>query len=303
MDVILILSVIVIGFLISLILIRNWLNNKPQNDPLITDWLKTSTLQINQRLDSASALMSQVQKNLGEVTEVGKGIRSLQDFLQSPKTRGGLGEQVMQEMIGENFPKNSFHFQYSFKSGVKVDAVIKTDAGLLCIDSKFPLSNFNLMVKGETEAVRLQAKKDFISDVKKHLSDISGKYILPEEGTMDFALMFVPSESVYYEVVNSEDIMQQARSLRIYPVSPTTFSAHLQVILSSYAGKSLAEKSKSLLAVLRAIHTDYTKLSENISILNRHLTNAYNQMSNINTGVDALGQKLSRTDKKLLSED
>ena len=153
------------------------------------------------------------------------------------------------------------------------------------------------MLKGDTEIVRDQAKKDFISDVKKHVTDISQKYILPEEGTMDFALMFIPSESVYYEVVNSEEIMKAARNDRVYPVSPTTFSAHLQVILTSYQGKSLEEKTKVVFALLRAIQKDYLKVEEGLSVLNRHLTNAYNQMGNVSSQFNTLGQKLERTHK------
>ena len=131
----------------------------------ITKVLQENTRQLNDRLDNAAKVISSVQKNLGEMSEVGRGIKSLQEFLQSPKLRGGIGEQVLQEMIGETFPKNAFHLQYSFKSGVKVDAVLKTDAGLLCIDSKFPMANFNALVKGEPGA-----KKAFIGDIKKHVS-------------------------------------------------------------------------------------------------------------------------------------
>jgi DNA recombination protein RmuC len=296
-DLYLILAVILIGFGITLMLVRLWIKQQPISDPILAEWLKSSTGQINERLNSATELMASVQKNLGEMSEIGRGIKSLQDFLQSPKLRGGIGEKVMQDMIGQSFPKNAFHFQYGFNSGVKVDAVIKTDAGLLCIDSKFPMSNFNLMIKGETDLIRDQARKVFISDVKKHITDISQKYILPEEGTMDFAMMFVPSESVYYEVVNSDEIMQEARNNRVYPVSPTTFSAHLQVILTSYQGKSLGEKTKVVFALLKAIQKDYLKVEENLSVLNHHLTNAYNQMGNVNSQFNALGQKLSRTQK------
>ncbi|HKC04813.1 MAG TPA: DNA recombination protein RmuC, partial [Patescibacteria group bacterium] len=177
--------------------------------------LQKNTQAVNERLDNAARVISQVQRNLGEMSEIGKGIRTLQDFLQSPKLRGGLGEEVLKEMIGQTFPKNAFHLQYPFKSGVKVDAVLKTDAGLLCIDSKFPMENFNLMVKGETEALRATGKKQLIQDVKKHIDDISRKYILPEEGTMDFALMYIPSEAVYYEVVNIPELSTFARRMRV----------------------------------------------------------------------------------------
>ena len=115
--------------------------------------LQKNTQAVNERLDNAAKVISQVQRNLGEMSEIGRGMKSLQDFLQSPKLRGGLGEEVLKEMIGQTFPKNAFHLQYPFKSGVKVDAVLKTDAGLLCIDSKFPMENFRKMnsSKNETE--------------------------------------------------------------------------------------------------------------------------------------------------------
>jgi len=257
--------------------------------------LQKNTQSVNERLDNAARVISQVQRNLGEMSEIGKGIRTLQDFLQSPKLRGGLGEEVLKEMIGQTFPKNAFHLQYPFKSGMKVDAVLKTDAGLLCIDSKFPMENFNLMLKGETEAQRNTGKKQFISDVKKHIDDIGRKYILPEEGTMDFALMYIPSEAVYYEVVNIQELSNFARRSRVYPVSPNTLYAHLQVLLLSFEGKDLELKSKEVFRILRAIQKDYGKVEENLSTLQKHLNNAYNMMSNVFSSFTQLGQKISST--------
>ena len=257
--------------------------------------LQKNTQAMNERLDNAARVISQVQRNLGEMSEIGKGIRTLQDFLQSPKLRGGLGEEVLKEMIGQTFPKNAFHLQYPFKSGMKVDAVLKTDAGLLCIDSKFPMENFNLMVKGETEAARNTGRKQLIQDVKKHIEDISRKYILPEEGTMDFALMYIPSESVYYEVVNIPELSTLARRMRVYPVSPNTLYAHLQVLLLSFEGKDLELKSKEVFRILRAIQKDYGKVEENLSTLQKHLNNAYNMMGNVFSSFNTLGQKITST--------
>ena len=257
--------------------------------------LQRNTQSMNERLDNAARVISQVQRNLGEMSEIGKGIRTLQDFLQSPKLRGGLGEEVLKEMIGQTFPKNAFHLQYPFKSGMKVDAVLKTDAGLLCIDSKFPMENFNVMVKGETEAERNIGKKQLISDVKKHIEDISKKYILPEEGTMDFALMYIPSEAVYYEIVNIQELSTFARRMRVYPVSPNTLYAHLQVLLLSFEGKDLEAKTKEVFRTLRAISKDYGKVEENLSTLQKHLNNAYNMMSNVLSSFSQLGQKISST--------
>src|SRR3989338_9146785 len=263
----------------------------------LLDSLQKNTQSLNERLDNAARVISQVQRNLGEMSEVGRGIRTLQEFLQSPKLRGGLGEEVLKEMIGQTFPKNAFHLQYPFKSGVKVDAVLKTEAGLLCIDSKFPMENFNLMLKGETEAQRNAGKKQFAADVKKHIEDISRKYILPEEGTMDFALMYIPSEAVYYEVVNIQELSNFARRLRVYPVSPNTLYAHLQVLLLSFEGKDLELKSKEVFRTLRAIQKDYGKVEENLGTLKKHLNNAYNMMSNVFSSFNTLGQKINSTQK------
>jgi len=257
--------------------------------------LQKNTQAVNERLDNAAKVISQVQRNLGEMSEIGKGIRTLQDFLQSPKLRGGLGEEVLKEMIGQTFPKNAFHLQYPFKSGMKVDAVLKTDAGLLCIDSKFPMENFNLMIKGETETERNTGKKQLIQDVKKHIEDISKKYILPEEGTMDFALMYIPSEAVYYEIVNIPELSTLARRMRVYPVSPNTLYAHLQVLLLSFEGKDLEQKSKEVFRTLRAIQKDYEKTNDNLSLLQKHLTNAHNTMATVFSSFGTLGQKISST--------
>lgn len=261
----------------------------------LLDSLQKNTQSLNERLDNAAHVISQVQRNLGEMSEVGKGIRTLQEFLQSPKLRGGLGEEVLKEMIGQTFPKNAFHLQYAFRSGAKVDAVLRTEAGLLCIDSKFPMENFNLMLKGETEGQRNVARKQFITDVKKHIEDISKKYILPEEGTMDFALMYIPSEAVYYEVVNIQELSNFARKLRVYPVSPNTLYAHLQVILVSFEGKDLESKSREVFRILRAVQKDYSKVESNLGILQKHLTNAFNMMGNVFSSFTQLGQKISST--------
>ena len=276
-------------------IIRMLQSGSKDDRKVLLESLQKNTQSMNERLDNAARVMSQVQRNLGEMSEVGKGIRTLQEFLQSPKLRGGLGEEVLKEMIGQTFPKNAFHLQYSFKSGFKVDAVLKTEAGLLCIDSKFPMENFNVMLKGETEAQRAVGKKQFTQDVKKHIEDISRKYILPEEGTMDFALMYIPSETVYYEVVNIQELINFSRRLRVYPVSPNTLYAHLQVLLLSFEGKDLEQKSREVFRILRAAQKDYAKVGDNLGVLQKHLNNAYNIMSSVVTSFTQLGQKITST--------
>jgi len=326
-DLFLIFALIVLGFGLTAIFINKKLNefsqkNKP--DETLTAWLKSmqssidntaktlnsalsqtsknlsdtlqkGNLDLNTRLDNAAKLMAQIQRDAGKFSELSESMKNLQDYLRSPKLRGNIGEEVLKDLISQMFPKNSFFLQHTFKSGNKVDAAIRTDAGLLPIDAKFPAENFQKMLAAENDRERDQAQRDFIKDVKKHILDISQKYILPEEGTMDFALMYIPSEPIYYEVVNTVELTEFARVNRVYPVSPNTLYANLQVILLSYQGKEIEAKTRQVFSLLRAIQKDYAKLDSDLSVLNKHITNSYNQMANVNSGFAVLGQKLSLT--------
>jgi len=261
----------------------------------LTDTLQKSNDQLNQRLDNAARLMAQVQKEAGKFAELSLSMKNLQDYLRSPKLRGNIGEQVLKDLISQMFPKNSFFLQYTFRSGDKVDAAIKTDAGILPIDSKFPAENFQKMMAAVNEAEKEASHKALNRDVKKHIDDIAKKYILPDEGTMDFALMYIPSEPIYYEVVNDMELTEYARLRRVYPVSPNTLYANLQVILLSFQGKEIEKRSRQLFTLMRSIQKDYGKLGDTLGILNKHINNSYNQMANVNSEFTLMGQKLAST--------
>src|SRR3989344_4472391 len=297
-ELLLISAVIIIGF-IALYFLLNRKQNNSTSDKALTEWLKSmqhsmtdtnssivktlqeNSRQLNDRLDRAAIAIRDVNKGIGEMSEIGRGIRELQGFLKSPKLRGNIGEEVLKDLIAQTFPKNSFNLQYQFLSGEKVDAAIKTDAGILPIDSKFPMENFQKMIKAQNQTEKDSFKKEFSRDVKKHIDDISRKYILPEEGTMDFCLMYIPSEPVYYEIANTPEILDYARRKRVYAVSPTTLYAHLQVILLSFEGKKIETKSREIFALLRALKVDYDKVNENLGVLGRHLGNASSQFNNV----------------------
>jgi len=258
-----------------------------------TGALQRSTKTLNERLDNAARVIAAVQKNIGEMSEIGRGMKELQEFLQSPKLRGNIGEQVLKEILGQMLPKSSFHLQYTFKSGAIVDAAIKTTAGIIPVDSKFPMENFRKMSSAKTEEGRKSAQKVFVKDVKKHIDDVAKKYILTEEGTIDYALMYIPSEAVYYEIVNDVSLFDYAGKKRVLPVSPMTFYAYMKAILMSFEGQKIEQKARQILAAIRAIQKDYNKVEDNLSVLGRHIQNAYNQMSNVFSGFTQLGQKLS----------
>jgi len=257
--------------------------------------LQRNTQSLNERLDNAAKVIGQVQKNIGEFSEIGRGMKDLQEFLRSPKLRGNVGEQVLKELLTQFLPKQAFNLQHTFKSGDKVDAAIKTSAGIVPVDSKFPMENFRKMAGSKDEFEKKSFEKVFEKDVKNHIDAISRKYILTEEGTIDYALMYIPSESVYYEVVNSSTLFDYAGAKRVLPVSPTTFYAYMRAILMSFEGQKIEAKAREILASLRAIQKDYSKVGDNLSTLQKHLNNAYNMMSSVVTTFTHLGQKITST--------
>ncbi len=286
--------------------------NDPESLQVLTEWLKgmqasvekntevtqkqlsESSKTLNERLDRAASVIAGVQKEIGQMSEIGRSMKELQDFLRSPKLRGNLGEQVLRELLGQFLPKESFHLQYRFKSGEIVDAAIKTDGGIIPIDSKFPLENFRAMNTSESEAQKISFQKDFVRDIKKHIDDIAQKYILPDEGTIDYALMYVPSEAVYYEIMsNNPEISDYAHKKRVLPVSPSTFYAYMRAILMSFEGKKIEERARSILTSLRAIKGESEKFGEHLRVLTKHITEAKNTTDVVNNRFNNLNSKIS----------
>lgn len=315
-DFLLIASLIVVVFAILVYLFRKWMaeiteKQKPSDELLeiirmlqqgskedrkvLLDSLQKNTQALNERLDNAARIIGLVQRNIGEMSEIGRGMKELQEFLKSPKLRGNIGEQILKELLGQMLPKQSFHLQYTFKSGATVDAAIKTGNGIIPVDSKFPMENFRKLTSAKNDEEKKLLDREFEKDVKRHIDDISKKYILTEEGTIDYALMYIPSESVYYEVVNSSTLFDYAATKRVLPVSPMTFYAYLRAILMSFEGQKIEQQAKKILQTIRAVQKDYLKVEDNLSVLGRHITNAYNQMSNVLGSFALLGQKLSST--------
>ncbi|MCR4276552.1 MAG: DNA recombination protein RmuC [Candidatus Roizmanbacteria bacterium] len=296
------LTVIVLVFgisvLIILLFIKSWLNRLEEKTTLssdVVDWLKTSNLSVDQKLSKNLEIFASVQKSIGEFSEIGRSMKELQEYLTSPKLRGNIGEHVLKELLAQNFPKSSYKLQYHFKTGAIVDAVLITTQGLIPIDSKFPIDTFKKIAKASNKEEIASIKKDFERDVKRHVDDIARKYILAEEKTVDYALMYIPSESVYYELINNEGVFDYAGQNRVLPVSPMSFYAYIKAILISFEGEKIETKAKEILKILQAIKKDYQKTDEALSVLNKHVTNAYNQSSQVTKTFSSLGQKLDST--------
>ena len=270
-------------------------NRVEKNSHHVDQKLSQNMAIFNERLDNASRVMGDVHKSIGEFSEIGRSMKQLQEFLQSPKLRGNIGEQVLKELLAQSLPADTYTLQYPFKSGEKVDAIVKTSQGIIPIDSKFPIENFRKMVEAQDDATRAGFKKDFERDVKKHVLDISRKYILVNEGTIDYALMYIPSESVYYEIINNADLYDFAYGKRVLLVSPMSFYAYLKAILVSFEGQRIQKQAKEILAILQAMKKDYEKTDEALSVLTKHVTNAYNQAGNVSKTFMTLGQKIEST--------
>lgn len=298
------LIIILLGFSVVLLLVRSWFKQIEEKNNLLIEWLKSSNSNINQqlsssmvqfnaRLDKAAQIIAQVQKNIGEVTEIGRSMQELQQFLASPKMRGNIGEQVLADLLNQHFPKNSFKLQHQFQSGEKVDAIIITNQGIISIDAKFPLESFRRFLNSANDKDNANFKKAFISDVKKHIDSIAKKYIRPEEKTVDYALMYIPAENVYYEIISSEELFAYAGKKRVLPVSPMSFFAYIKAILLSFEGQKIEKKAKQIITLLQTIKKDYERTLETLEITTKHLNNASSQMNNLNRQFQSLGEKLS----------
>lgn len=310
-DLLIISFILILGFGIVIYLINRKQNSK--TDSTLIEWLKTmqktleinsqtvnktlheNTQSLNQRLDRAAEVIQGVQRNIGEMSEIGRSMKELQDFLKSPKLRGNIGEQVLKELLSQMLPKQSFHLQYTFKTGAVVDAAIITGGGIIPIDSKFPMENFRKMNSSIDEKEKKLVERDFVNDVKKHIDDISSKYILTNEGTIDFALMYIPSENVYYEIANNISLYEYSSKKRVLPVSPMTFYAFLRSILVGFEGQKITKQAHKILSNLRSIQKEYAKVGESLDTLQKHVNNSYNMMGQVNTGFNKLGQQIETT--------
>lgn len=259
-----------------------------------TDSMVRQTTAINQRLDRAAEVISSVSKSVGEMTELGRSMKDLQEFLRSPKMRGQIGEAVLKDILGQALPKQHFHLQYAFKGGEIVDAALQLEQGIIPIDAKFPMENFRKMTKSKDEKETDMIRKVFVSDVKKHIDAISTKYIRPQEGTLDFALMYIPSEPVYYEMIsNSPDLDDYAYRKRVRPVSPSTMYAYLRAIIMSLEGSKIEAQAGQILAALREISDETTKFGSSLSVLTKHIKNAAASSDDVNTRFGRLSTKIT----------
>jgi DNA recombination protein RmuC len=236
---------------------------------------------INERLDNAAKVIGALSKELGGVSQIGPDIRRLSETLASPKMRGNFGEEMLENMLSQILPKSGYKIQYRFKNGETVDACIMVGDTILSIDSKFSLENFRLFKEAQSDETAEVLKKAFLKDVKKRVDEICRKYILPQENTFDFALMYVPSEGIYQEVIEAADIIEYCRAKAVIPVSPNTMYIYLRNIMLSLRGHEINKKAQEILKMISGIKTESDKFGRNLDVLGNHIKNAGNTMGTV----------------------
>ena len=254
---------------------------------------------ISQNLGSTASVFGNVKEQLGrlevtnkQIVDISRDISSLQELLRAPKFRGAMGEVLLENLLGQVLPKQHYDTQYRFKSGDAVDAIIRLGERLVPVDAKFSLENFQKMLEAQDEQVKTVLRRKFIQDVKNRIDEVSSKYILPQENTYDFALMYIPAENVYYEVIIKEDIFSYSMSKKVIPVSPNTFYAYLQVICLGLKGFKVEENAKSILKSLSALGIEIDKFKEEFNTLGSHLTNANSKYLDSQKRLDKVADKL-----------
>ena len=261
-------------------------------------------LEVGNRLDNTGVTMSQVQTKLGELSEatkhiqeISKDIASLQDILQPPKLRGALGELLLERLLAQVLPAHNFSLQYGFRDGKIVDAVITLGKGqMVPVDSKFPLETFRrLLDANDTE--RGQRHREFVRNVRQHVDRVAD-YIRPDEGTLNFALMYVPAENVFYETIvksdeADDDLYNYCLGKRVMPVSPQSFYAYLGAIALGLKGMVIEQSAELVMAHLSRLNDDFRTIADDYATLGSHITHAANKYGETQRRLDRFGTRLS----------
>ncbi len=270
--------------------------DKTQNEAIrdlerrLTDLMSSQLKEIRGSVDGTSDKMhhqirsfthetTEMRKDLKEMQEKMKDISSFQEIFRSPKLRGQWGEASLEHILSQYYPPELYECQYNFSSGLQVDAVLKLPNNkLLPIDAKFSSDSFQKMIGAKDKQARNSCRKQFVSDIKKQIDEIVSKYIIPEENTVDFALMYIPAEAIYYEIINNIgrqfDIAQYAWKKRVILTSPNTFYLTLKTIEFWFRDTELSRHTQKIIKRLERVRSDGKKLSEEFRKLGSHLHNA-----------------------------
>jgi DNA recombination protein RmuC len=247
-----------------------------------------TTTQIVERLTKLDGAAEQILQQAGQISR-------LEHVLRPPKARGGFGELLLENLLRDRLPPSAFEMQYGFKSGERVDAVIKVER-LIPIDAKFPLDNFQRMVEAADDEARTLHEKAFARDMKGHIDSVAQKYIKPAEGTYDFAFMYLPAEAIYYELVSGPTgaLLDHAHGRRVFPTSATTFTAYLQVIAFGLKGMEFEQNAHEVMAYVADLRKDFARMRDDFELVGTHLSRAQTKYVDSEKRFDRFDTKLER---------
>ncbi len=291
------------GVRTSLEAVRGELNTRlSENARAMTDAGRSVT----DRVATVQSTFADLQKQVGEITaqaqqlaQVSSSLHELQHILSAPKLRGGLGETQLENLLGQVFPRDFYEMQYRFAAtGEAVDAVLKFPQGLVGIDSKFPLENFRRIAAADTDDGKKAARREFLRDVRKHVDDIAAKYIRPADGTLPFALMYIPAENVYYEAIirdeDGNDLYGYGIEKHVMAVSPNSLYAYLNTIIVGLKSMRINERAATLVQELQSLDGELERFQENYRVLGSHLKNAGKTYDEAQKALDRVDGRLER---------
>jgi DNA recombination protein RmuC len=269
----------------------------------LTTHVASQSREVGEKVGILHERLGKLDEEIRHLSEMGKDLRSLQDILRSPKVRGGLGEQLLDTLLGNVLPAADYQIQYAFNNGEKVDAAIRLPGGLVPVDAKFPLENFRRILSSQGEDEMRRARRAFLEDIRRHGRSIATKYIRPSEGTLDLALMYVPAENVYYEAfvhgeggVGAEDLWNEILTLRVFPVSPNSFSLYLTTLQMGLRGLRIEEGARRILTGLSSLRGDLAAFRESFEVLGKHLLNAARNLEDARRKMERVEWKLEQVE-------
>ncbi len=289
--VVLIIAVLAVIGVLLWIAIRSQLEDIKKSQDNLSASLQQSLIsgqdKVNENLKFQVQTLKEVNTELGKLQETGKRIidlssdlKNLQQILASPKLRGGFGEWQLEKILSALLPADSFILQYPFRDGKKVDALVKMPQYSVPIDAKFPLSNFERFQQAQSDTDKQRLRRDFLKDVQKHIDKIAESYIKPDEGTLDFAIMYIPAENVYYEamVKTAEDttsIQDYAMERKVFPVSPNLLYVYLMTIVMGLHGLQIEKQAAEIRQNLKTLNKSFADFIELWDTLGGHLRHSY----------------------------
>ncbi len=241
--------------------------------------LTTQTVATQRTLGDLSRQLGALAEQSTRVGELAKDIGSLHDLLRSPKSRGGFGELMLERLLQDCLPASAYETQYTYRDGSRVDAVVRYSSRLVPIDAKFPNESYHGIAAARDDAERRARRRAFLQQVRKHV-DAVARYISPQDQTIDYAFMYLPSEAIYHELTMGDpspdepDLLAYCAERRVIPASPNTLLAYLQVVALGVRGLAMQERTRELQQGIAQVRREFERFVELHDQLGRHLDNA-----------------------------